>query len=131
MKGENPTSVPRIIPTLIKIIIPIKICKVYTIIITTDINNSPISSYIYIRVNTKLNLNGSVVEVYIDSGTGRTLIGRKFLKTLEYTIKVRDTEVKGVGGKLVRISEWATFKIYFESFDKSGNLILIKFIKGV
>ena len=49
---------------------------------------------------------------------------------LKYTIEYREIKIKSVGGKVVNIIKQATFKIYFENFNRKGYLTLIKFTKG-
>jgi hypothetical protein len=50
-------------------------------------DNNPILSFTYLRVKAKVLLDTKELEIYIDQGASRTIVDRKFLKSLDYTIE--------------------------------------------
>ncbi|KAK3946658.1 hypothetical protein QBC32DRAFT_191444, partial [Pseudoneurospora amorphoporcata] len=129
LKGDKPDPVQRTRPDPIRSTKPPQIREAGPLA-TANADNSPISSFTHMRVNARAAPDSEPVEVCMDPGTGRTLIGRPFLQTLEHSIEKREAKVKGVGGRAVNITEWATFKVYLEGFDKEGHPTLMKFTKG-
>ncbi|KXX73030.1 hypothetical protein MMYC01_210344, partial [Madurella mycetomatis] len=78
-------------------------------------NESPkeaIYSYIHFRVNARATPDSDSEEICFDPGASRSLIGRDFLKKLDHTIEDRNSKVKGIGDKLLKLNQWATFTIY-------------------
>ncbi|KAJ4369260.1 hypothetical protein N0V85_009100, partial [Neurospora sp. IMI 360204] len=130
LAGDEPRPIPRITPAPISRSSAPPRVKEAPRMALAEIDNSPISSFTHMRVNARPSLEGKTTEVCMDPGTGRTLIGRSFLNTLVHTTETRHAKVKGVGGRPVKINEWATFEVYLEGFDKQGQPTLMKFKKG-
>lgn len=89
-----------------------------------------LSSYTFLRVKARPTPEGEDIEVCIDPGTGRTLIGRSYLQSLDHTVERRKGKVKGVGNGTVRVDQWATFTYHLPGRDKDGNPVIMKFRKS-
>ncbi|KAK4205069.1 hypothetical protein QBC40DRAFT_249458 [Triangularia verruculosa] len=72
-------------------------------------------------------MNGENVEIGNDPGTGRTIIGMNFLKTLEHKIAKQRGNVRGLNGEPLALDRWATFTFYQPGYDGKGNPVLMKF----
>ncbi|KAK3939534.1 hypothetical protein QBC46DRAFT_263165, partial [Diplogelasinospora grovesii] len=92
-------------------------------------DSNPLSSYSHLRVKAKASPEAQEVEVCLDPGTGRTLIGRSFLEQLDHSIVPKVGKVKGVGNKSLSLKEWATFSFYLPGRDRKGANVLTKFTK--
>ncbi|ORY62208.1 uncharacterized protein BCR38DRAFT_437847, partial [Pseudomassariella vexata] len=92
-------------------------------------DRSVMSRYTYLRVEASALPTADKVEVCLDPGTGRTIIGRSYLKTLKHTIENRRGMVKGIGKKSMKVTEWATFTFYLHGTDESGPTVM-KFTKS-
>ena len=66
------------------------------------------------------------IEVCLDPGVSKSIIDVTFLQALEYKVENRIGKVKGVNGKAIRLSQWATFTIYLVG-SNNGQATLIKF----
>ncbi|KAI1484861.1 hypothetical protein F5X96DRAFT_683273 [Biscogniauxia mediterranea] len=90
---------------------------------------SLLSSYTYLRIKAHASPESQSMEICLDPGTGRTLIGRSFLNTLEHTIEERKGKVKGVGKKKVHCTNWATFTLYVPGTEVDGEQTFVKMVK--
>ena len=66
------------------------------------------------------------IEVCLNPGASKSIIDVIFLQALEYKVENQAGKVKGVNGKAIRLSQWATFTIYLVGSD-NGQATLIKF----
>lgn len=90
---------------------------------------SPLSGYTHLRVKARAAPDAADVEICMDPGAGRAIIGRNFLNTLEHKIERRKGKVKGVNGSPVSVSQWATFSWYFPG-EENGKPTLMKFTRS-
>jgi len=97
-------------------------------IVETD--NSLLSSFTHLRVLARARPDAQDVEICFDPGAGRSVIGAKFLSTLEHTIERRNGKIRGVNGKPVKINKWATFSFFLPGKNADGQPTLMKFTKS-
>ncbi|KAK3948890.1 hypothetical protein QBC32DRAFT_220943, partial [Pseudoneurospora amorphoporcata] len=84
-------------------------------------------NFTYFRINIKVTPKLDDVEIYIDLRVVKTIIGRPFLNIFEYTISTDFTiRIKGVGGKLIKLTKWVIFTFYLLSKDLKGKPTLFK-----
>jgi hypothetical protein len=91
--------------------------------------SGPLGNYTYLRINARAKPNGEDVEICGDPGASRSLISRNYLSTLDHSIEKRRGKVKGVGGKLLSLNEWATFSFYLPGTHK-GQKAQFKFTRS-
>jgi hypothetical protein len=95
------------------------------------IDNTPLSSYTHLRAQAMTGPDDEVgTTICYDPGTARSIIDRKFLQKLQHSVERRRGNVKGVGEEKLRLSEWATFKIYLPGKDQLGRDTLMEFEKS-
>ncbi|KAK4121142.1 hypothetical protein N657DRAFT_118591 [Parathielavia appendiculata] len=97
--------------------------------VNTGDAGSPLSSYTFLRIAAKASPDAETVEVCGDPGASRSLIGRRFIRTLNHEIERRRGKVKGIGNDRLRVSEWATFDMYLPGME-DGKPTLCKFTRS-
>ncbi|KAK9769282.1 putative Reverse transcriptase [Seiridium cardinale] len=87
--------------------------------------------YTYLRVDCKANLDDKIAsEICFDPGTGRSYIGRSFLKNLQHTVVKKSRTIKGLGNTPVRCTKFATVTFHLPGIDKDGQTTLMEFTKS-
>jgi Reverse transcriptase (RNA-dependent DNA polymerase)/RNase H-like domain found in reverse transcriptase/Integrase zinc binding domain len=85
------------------------------------------SSYTHLRIRVQSNQNGEAFDICADPGTGRSIIDREWLKTLEHTIvKKEGSHIRGVGNKRMKVTDWAEFWFYAPARKTNGTAVTIK-----
>ncbi|KAK3391545.1 hypothetical protein B0T20DRAFT_363481, partial [Sordaria brevicollis] len=85
-------------------------------------------NYIYFRIKVRSFLTAEEVEIYIDLKVVKFIIDRAFLINFKYIISIKYIiKIRGVNGKFTKLSEWATFNLYFEGeVDGKSGFIKVK-----
>jgi hypothetical protein len=65
---------------------------------------TPFSSYTHLRIRAQSTQDGKGVDICADPGTGRSIIDRKWLETLEHTIIKKSSYIRGVGNKHTKVT---------------------------
>ncbi|KAI1273815.1 hypothetical protein F5Y07DRAFT_411032 [Xylaria sp. FL0933] len=84
------------------------------------------SSYTYLQFAARPTPTGEDIKVCGDPGTGRTIIGRSYLNTLEHTTEERHGTVECVSDQKVQITTWAKFKFYTAGVNADGKPLIIE-----
>lgn len=88
--------------------------------------DSPLGNNTYLRVESCTHPDhGERLDICLDTGASRSVIGRHFLDKLRHTIEHRKGKVSGVGSRM-RLKEWATFDIYLPGIE-DDQPTLVKF----
>ena len=70
-----------------------------------DKSHSNKLSYMYLRVKARPQSDPQDIEICYNPGSGRTIIGKHFLKMLEHTIETRHATLSGVGKGKTKTTE--------------------------
>ena len=91
-----------------------------------DTEDPTMTTFTHLRVAARTSPDAEDVEVCLDPGASKSIIDATFLQALEHKVENRAGKVKGVNGKAMRLSQWATFTIYLVGSD-NGQATLMKF----
>ncbi|KAK3686256.1 hypothetical protein B0T22DRAFT_518903 [Podospora appendiculata] len=95
-----------------------------------EADSSPMSSYTHLRVQARASEKSANTEVCLDPGAGRSLVDSRFLKQLRHSVSPRRGRVKGIGGDVLRLTEWATFDLFLVGKNAAGKNSLLKITKS-
>jgi len=89
--------------------------------------------YSHMKVTVRATPNSEDLTICQDTGTGRSLVDRHFLKKFEDVVIVNDDKgvtVKGYGGKSTPLKEWATWSYFAPGTRADGTPGIAKFYAG-
>lgn len=94
---------------------------------TTPVTAAAFGGYTHLRINARSAVDGQSQNFCVDTGTGRSLVDREWLKNFRHTVTKEELDtIKGFNGRHTIINELATWTMLIEGTRADGTKALLE-----